>query len=64
MIVTTDRQLRIDLQYENVQYGYQDNFDVYISSHIKDPWFSVNVIDGKNIFFSVSKNETGKERSF
>ncbi|MDR3000784.1 MAG: hypothetical protein LBU89_05915 [Fibromonadaceae bacterium] len=64
VIVTTDRQLYIGLQYENVQYGYQDDFDVYISSHIEDPWFSVNVIDGKNIFFSVSKNETGKERSF
>ncbi|MDR3000158.1 MAG: hypothetical protein LBU89_02745 [Fibromonadaceae bacterium] len=62
--VTTDRQLYIDLQYENIHYRYQDDFDVYISSHIKDPWFSVNVIDGKNIFFSVSKNETGKERNF
>jgi len=69
VIVTTNREswLRhpfIGVRYGDIYYEYQKGFDFSDYSDIKDPWFAItDIIDGRKIIFSVSKNESGKERN-
>jgi hypothetical protein len=69
VIVATDRESWLEhpvigVRYENIRYNYRKGFDFSDYSHIKDPWFAIiDIVDGEKIIFSVSKNESGKERT-
>jgi len=70
VIVTTSRNSwldypLIDLQYKTIAamcYISQENFSCY-GNPVKDHWLAIDIIDGEKIIFSVSKNESGKERN-
>ena len=73
VIVTTGRNHwlnypDINVSYDGVVYVFDPNtdgfnFSDYVSKYIKNPWFNINTIDEK-LIFSISKNESGKERNF
>jgi len=48
--------------YDAISYITIDPYDYVI--HIESSWFTIDRLDREKIMFSVSKNETGKERNF
>jgi len=74
VIVTANRTSWLDHPFIGVRYGtihyiyetiyYRSQYGSWFSRYpIKDPWLAIDIIDGEKIIFSVSKNESGKERN-
>jgi len=74
VIVITNRTSWLDHPFIGVRYGtihyiyetiyYRSQYSSWFSGYpIKDPWLAIDIIDGEKIVFSVSKNESGKERN-
>jgi hypothetical protein len=55
-----------DIQYLVMEKEYLDgkHLDSGDVMYIEGSWFTINRLDDKKIFFSISKNETGKKRDF